>query len=45
MQLQKKGATLNRIAPQSFPKENLEPTPETHKIKKVSFGDLYIFFN
>ncbi|MEE9372852.1 MAG: hypothetical protein V3V00_07335, partial [Saprospiraceae bacterium] len=22
-----------------------EPTPETHKIKKVSFGDLYIFFN
>ncbi len=24
---------------------NFEPTPETHKIKKVSFGDLYIFFN
>ncbi len=22
-----------------------ELTPETHKIKKVSFGDLYIFFN
>ncbi|MEE9373642.1 MAG: hypothetical protein V3V00_11380 [Saprospiraceae bacterium] len=23
----------------------VEPTQETHKIKKVSFGDLNIFFN